>query len=196
MMNKMPKEKRNKIILVWVLVIGVIACWVLVVLKWQLEMKQQAAQSYEKQRSQYISMTNRLSQADAIQEEMAEAAEKLSALESRMISGDPYSWVLDTISKFKQNYEVDIPQFGQPSAIVENTLLPKFPYKQASLTVAGSAFYQDLGLFIADFENQFRFARIINLEIEPNSSANSNDKDREKLNFRFDLVFLVKPNRP
>lgn len=195
MMKKMPSEKRNKVILVWVLVIGVVACWALVVLKWQLEMKRNAAQNYESLRGQYVAMTNRLSQAEAIQQETADATEALNSLEARMISGDPYSWVLDTISKFKQNYDVEIPQFGQPSAIGENNLLPKFPYRQASLTVAGSAYFQDIGMFIADFENQFRFARIINLDIEPISSLNANDKDREKLNFKFDLVFLVKPNQ-
>ena len=33
-------------------------------------------------------------------------------------------------------------------------LLPNFPYKQATLTVAGTAHFHDLGRFLADFENQ------------------------------------------
>ena len=51
-------------------------------------------------------------------------------------------------------------------------------------------------MFVADFENRFRFARIINLDVEPNSAGGTNEREREKLNFKMDVVFLVKPKQP
>ena len=60
-------------------------------------------------------------------------------------------------------------------------------------TVAGTAYYQDLGMFIADFENQFQFARIINLDVTPNTGQAASEP--EKLTFKMDIVFLVKPNQ-
>ncbi len=194
MINKLSKEKRNKVILVWMMTLMVVSAWAFMVLSWQLDAKHSASQNLKQRQDQFVSMTNTLNRADIIQQEMAEADQALSTLESRMVTGDPYSWALDSLSKFKQNYDVDLPQFGQIN-VSENSLLPKFPYRQAALTVAGSAYFQDLGMFIADFENRHRFARVINLEIEPNTGAGAGEREREKLNFKIEVIFLVKPNQ-
>ena len=195
MMNKIPKEKRNKVILVWLMTLAVVAGWALMFLAWQLDAKRQAGQNLQKRQTQFVTMTNTLNRAEVIQQEMAEAEQALATLESHMLIGDPYSWALDTLSKFKQTYEVDLPQFGQPNE-TENTLLPKFPYRQVALTVAGTAYFHDLGMFISDFENRFRFARITNLDVEPNAMGGTGEREREKLNFKMDVVFLVKPKQP
>jgi hypothetical protein len=71
------------------------------------------------------------------------------------------------------------------------TMLPHFPYKQANLTIAGTALFHDLGKFICDFENQFPYFRVLNLSIEPVSSLMGSDK--EKLSFRLEVAALVKP---
>ncbi len=193
MINKIPKEKRSKVILVWVMTLMVASAWVFVVLSWQLDAKHNATKSLDLRHGQYVDMTNKLNQADLIQRELADAQQQLDALESHMVTGDPYSWALDALSKFKQGYDVDLPQFGQP-IVSENTFIPKFPYRQVSLTVAGTAYFHDLGLFIADFENRFPFARIANLDVAPNASLTTNEREKEKLSFKMDVVFLVKPN--
>lgn len=195
MINKIPKEKRSKVILVWVATLMVVAAWAFVVLSWQLDAKHQASQNLDKRQGQFVAMTNKLNQEDFIKQDLEEAQEALNALEAHMVTGDPYSWALDALSKFKLGYDVDLPQFGQPT-VSENTLLPKFPYRQAALTVAGTAYFHDLGMFVADFENRFPFARIINLDVAPNAVIGATDREREKLSFKMDIVFLVKPNQP
>src|SRR5207247_2212000 len=100
------------------------------------------------------------------------------------------SWMLNLIRQFKLRYPVDIPQFSQQAEVREMTLLPKFPYQQASLTVGGSARYHDLGRFIADFENQYPYFRVLNLRMDP-LPAQSGEK--EKLSFTMEIVALVKP---
>ena len=193
MMNKIPKEKRNKVIMVWLLTVAVVAAWAFVILSWQLDAKHHASQNLEERRGQFASMTSTLNQTEIIQQEVAEAEQALGALEAHMVTGDPYSWALDALSKFKLNYEVNLPQFGQPN-VGDNTLLPSFPYRQVALTVAGTAYFHDLGMFVSDFENQFPFARVINLDVEPNTAVGASE--REKLSFKMDVVFLVKPNQP
>jgi len=47
------------------------------------------------------------------------------------------------------------------------TLLPGFPYNQATVSMAGSAYFWDLGKFLAEFENRFPYARIQNLSWNP-----------------------------
>lgn len=192
MMSKIPKEKRNKVILVWVMTVAVVGAWAFMFLSWQLDAKHQADKDVLSRQTQLTSMRSLVKQNEAIKQSLAEAEQSLSSLEARMVNGDPYSWALDTLTKFKQGYEMDLPQFGQP-VVGDNTLLPKFPYQQVSLTVAGTAYFQDLGMFIADFENRFRFARLLNLSVEPNGTVGAGDREKEKLNFKMDVVFLVKP---
>ena len=192
MMKKIPKEKRNKVILVWVMTLAVVGGWAFMVLSWQLDSKHQANKDLLSRQTQLKSMTSLVKQNEAIKQSLAEAEQSLGALESRMVNSDPYSWALDTLSKFKQGYELELPQFGQPN-VTDNTLLPKFPYQQVALTVAGSAYFHDLGMFTSDFENRFRFARIINLSVESNGTIGATEREKEKLNFKMDVVFLVKP---
>ena len=66
-------------------------------------------------------------------------------------------------------------------------LIPNFPYKQVRVSLNGTAYYQDLGKFVADFENNFPHIRLVNLMIEPVGQT-------EQLNFHVDMVALVKPN--
>lgn len=195
-MNKLSKEKRNKVILVWAFTVMIIAAWAFAILfSWQLPAKRRAGENLEKKRSQFASMKDKLSRKDEIEQKMELAETKLEGLETQMAnSADTFSWVVTTIRDFKQSYEVDMPQFS-PVSTGDTTLLPKFPFRQASVTVGGTAYYQDLGLFIADFENHFPFARVINLDVTPVSSLNVSDRDREKLNFKMDIIFLVKPSR-
>lgn len=191
-MNKLPKEKRNKVILVWLVTVMLAAAWGFAILSYQLDAKRHASDTTEKLKNQLADMQKMLARKDQIQADRDTEQEKLDALESQMASGDIYSWVVTTMRNFKEGRKIDIPQISQPNRS-ENTLLPKFPYSQATLTVVGTAYYQDLGMFIADFENQFQFARIINLDVTPNTGQAAGEP--EKLTFKMDIVFLVKPNQ-
>jgi len=186
-MKKLPKEKRNQVILVWLVTIGVIAGWAFMVLDYQLKGRHSAKIQLDNRIDQYIGMTNQLAQAEQIQKKAEEASYGLEVIESKMVTGDTFTWALNTLRDFAKGRQVEIPQISQPT-ISDSSLLPSFPYKQAKLTVAGSAFYHDLGLFISDFENQFPQARITNLDIQPNTGSG------EKLSFRIDVIFLVKPD--
>jgi Tfp pilus assembly protein PilO len=187
-MKKLPKEKRNQVILVWIMTLAVIVGWAFMVLDYQLKGRLNAKDTLDKRMEQFADMTNQLAQADAIQKKADEAGYSLDLIESKMANADDtFTWALNTLRDFTKNRQVEIPQISQPTT-VENTLLPEFPYKQATLTVAGTAFYHDLGLFVADFENQFPHARVTNLDIQPNMGGN------EKLSFRMDIIFLVKPS--
>jgi len=70
-------------------------------------------------------------------------------------------------------------------------VLPQFPYRQIKVNISGTAYYHDLGKFIADFENTFPHIRVVNLTVEP---LNITGLGNEKLSFRMDIVALAKPN--
>ena len=56
--------------------------------------------------------------------------------------------------------------FGAP-VVKPVTLMSVSLYQQASVNVSGTAYYDDLGKFLADFENHFPYMRVQNLNLEP-----------------------------
>ena len=129
--------------------------------------------------------------APQLEDELAAASAMLARSEEGMASGDFYSWVINQIRQFKLAYRVDIPQFSTILGPADTTLLPKFPYKQVTLSIGGTGYYHDIGQFVAAYENQFPYSRIQNLELEPAPALAGAEK--EKLTFRMDIVTLVKP---
>lgn len=192
-MNKLSKDKKNKVVLVGLVALIATAAWFFGFLAWQRDHHKRAMREAEQKHSQFISMTNTIARSGNLEDEVAEAVAQLAAQESQMASGDIYSWAVSTLREFRQNYKVDMPQVSQPN-ITDNQLIPGFPYRQASLAVAGSAYFHDLGLFLSDFENRFPYARIVNLEVKPTATLGAEQRDGERLSFTMDIIFLIKPN--
>jgi Tfp pilus assembly protein PilO len=193
-MNKLSKEKKNKLVLVILGALIVTAAWGFGVLAWQRDSHKQALRTLEQREAQFQDMTSMMARSKNIEAELVEAASELEELEAQMASGDIYSWAVNTLREFRQNYRLDMPQVAQP-VVSANQLLPQFPYRQASISVAGTGVFHDLGVFIADFENRFPHARIINLEMKPTGSLGAGGRAEagEKLAFTMDIIFLIKP---
>jgi len=204
-MKNLPKEKRDRLILIgvgaFILVVGVYFG----VIRVQRQTIEDLAKKHGEE-DRRVANGQRLAATTAeIHKKFAAAQSRLKSIESTMASGDMYSWIILTMNSFKENgnYKVEIPQFSRevPSDV---GLLPKFPYRAAVFHVRGTAFYHDLGRFIADFENTFPYMRIQNIELEPattsiSTAVNSSPddpaaKDKEKLSFKMEIVTLVNPN--
>ena len=189
--SKMSNAKRNQIIgliLATLLVLGGLGYGLI---KRQYDNLQSLAKKKGENDSKLQLMDTAVKNADQIEAALAEVSESLAEKEATMASGDIYSWSIDTMKKFKANYKVEVPQFGPISSQTEVSLLPGFPYKQATLNVGGKAYYHDLGRFITDFENQFPFMRVVNLTLDVDPSPGASE--REKLSFKMDIITLVKP---
>jgi Tfp pilus assembly protein PilO len=115
----------------------------------------------------------------------------LETIEGEMASGDLYLWMINTLNRFNSLRRVTLLDY-QRETIGEVGILPKFPYRAATFPVKGIGHYHDLGKFLAEFENSFPYARIQNLELMP-APAKTGSDDAEKLNFKFEIVMLVKP---
>lgn len=191
-MNKLPKEKRDRLILV-----GMGTLILLVLIWFGLIRPQYAAISDTNTqigdaRNHLQSMENTIKLADTVSAQLEDLTGTLTQAESDLVTGDPAQWIYNTIRNFKEHYKVDISVNSQLS-MGEVDLLPKFPYKQLKVTVGGKAYYHDLGKFIADFENTFPHARIANLTLDLAGGA---EAEAEKLNFRMDIIALANPTGP
>ncbi|HUA67649.1 MAG TPA: type II secretion system protein GspM [Candidatus Saccharimonadales bacterium] len=187
-MKKLSKEKRNQLIMV---ILGTVVLLALIYIG-LIAPQDQELRTIANEKSAADAKLNQMKmtikQSENSAAKVREASDQLLQAEGDLASGDIYAWTYDLISQFKRAYDVDIPAIGQP-AIGAVDVLPHFPYsQQVTVSVNGTAYYHDFGKFIADFENKFPHIRVANLILEPA------DPDNEKLNFRMDIIALVKPN--
>lgn len=186
---KLPKEKRNQFIFALICIVGVLVLmWYYLIGPRQAALSQVAA-ARKVAETELEGIQNTIKHADTITNELVNVMQTLSRAESDMASGDIYSWTYNTVRTFKSSYRVDIPEIGHPD-VGDTDLLPDFPFKQVKFTINGTAYYHDLGKFIADLENQFPHMRVVNLSIQPGQTSSGTD---EKLSFKMDVIALVKP---
>lgn len=193
-MNKLSKDKRNQLVLIIMATVGIVAGIYLLAIRAQQAEIQAINASIEKTVSDIDKMEQVKKSSAKIEEQLAECQSKLAKIEGTMPSGDLYLWVNSTMRKFNvPGYHVEIPGFGAP-VVSAMPLIPAFPYNQLSIAITGSAYYDDLGQWMADFENQFPCMRIQNVSLEPGTGATP--EEREKLTFHFEILSLTRPNLP
>jgi hypothetical protein len=188
-MNAIPKEKRQKVIVVAIVTLGALAGLWFGLINVQNQGLKELARNVDAAQRKLETARKALDDSKQLEAELSAAAEELDGIENGMASGDLSTWVYNKVRQFKLSYRVEIPQFSS-IAEAETTLLPKFPYRQVTMNIGGTGYFHDIGKFVADFENQFPHIRIQNLELEPTPTPAG--AEREKLSFRMDIVALVK----
>ena len=192
-MNKLPKEKRDRLLLV---AIGTAAVCVGIwfgLINTQKRALVNLARLTQEQQSKVDNANRLVNNSTQIARNLDSITQKLKSCEDTMATGDMYSWIILTINKFKAPYRVDIPQFSREIPC-DVGVLPRFPYRAALFNVRGTAHFHDLGRFIADFENAFPFVRVQNLELDNAANSTATGDESEKLAFRMEIVTLVNPN--
>lgn len=190
-MKNMPKDKRNQLILAALIFAVVAGAWYMVVYKSQTESLDTLRSKRDAAQKKLQEAKLAIKSADVVESQLCDLKKRLEKVEDTMATGDLYAWTINLIRQFKLSYKVEIPQFSQIDGPRDVTMLANFPYKQATLTIGGTAHFHDLGRFIADFENQFPYMRLMNLTLEPSSGLMAADKER--LSFRLEIATLVKP---
>lgn len=192
-MSRLPKEKRARVVLVGMataLAAGLL--WVVLISPLRDKAAQVARQIQESHSKVNLGLKT-LSSSNQVEEALAVAGEQLTKAERAMAAGDLYAWMIQTMSRFKTPYAVDIPQISREIPC-EVGVYPSFPYRAVTFVVRGTSYYHDLGRFLADFENSFSYIRVQNLELD--SGGGPKIEDPEKLQFKMELVTLVKPIAP
>ena len=206
-MMSLSKQKRNHLVLVAIgTLAAIVGVWQVMIVSQKKSLKD-IKERVAEQQAKLDNAQRLLNTTAQIQKELEAANLKLKAVESEMASGDMYSWIIQTVNKFREGYKVDIPQFSR-EVPCEVGMFAKFPYRAVQFNVRGTAFFHDFGRFLADFENRFPCLRVQNLELEPVALSNANlpgtgnaataagtagGEDAEKLAFRMEIVALVNP---
>jgi len=188
-MKRISKEKRTQLIITVAAIAAVLGLIYFGLIQGQYGSLARIAKTKKTADTKLHSIKNTITNAAAIAQELETSSAALDQTETDMASGDLYAWTFDTLRRFKQSYRVEIPEVGQPN-VGNVDLLADFPFRQIRFSVNGAGYYHDLGKFIADFENNFPHARLVNLVVEPMPGLESG----EKLIFRMDIIALVKNN--
>lgn len=185
-MKWLPRERQTPFIAVVIATILVLTGIYFTLISSQYEAleKLSAGKSATDKQLQTYSAAIKNSNANA--QQLAEVSTNLLAAETDMASGDLIFWSYNTIRRLQPQYKLNITDTGRP-AVSDVDFLPTFPYQQARFSVSGTAYYHDLGKFVADFENQFPHARIVSLSME-----SPQDGSGEKISFRMQIIVLVK----
>src|SRR5258708_21497979 len=175
---KLTNDKRNKILVVAVVTVAAIGgLWFEMIGSIQGKLAETTKKTNATRQS-ILDMERVVHDAETVKTNLLVVTQKLDEVENGMASGDLYAWIISAIKRFNlPAYKVEIPQFGSP---VEGqvTMLPNFPYRQATIAVGGVAYYYDFGKFLADLENHFPYLRVQNLVLEPTSDgANAHDRE-------------------
>lgn len=195
MIKNLPKEKRDRLLLIAIGTVAVTVGLYLGLVKAQKRTLDRISKQTVEQ-NEKVGGAERLMKSRAEVEKSLEVnLQKLKAIEQTMASGDMYSWIIATVNRFRADRKIDIPQFSR-EVTTEVGMFPKFPYRAALFNVRGTAHFHDLGKFIADFENAFPYLRVQNVDLEPasQSAATGAAVDSEKLSFKMEIVALINPN--
>ncbi len=125
-------------------------------------------------------------------EELALLSKAVEDIEAGMASGG-MPWIYKIIPNFVETRHRNV-VLSDVSSGPRNTevgFVARFPYQAVTYSIELTARYQDFGVFLADFENQFPYMRVQSLDVGP--PRKSAPGDEEKLGFRLDIVALVKP---
>ena len=187
-MKRLPPAKRNQLIIIIAATIGALCLIYFALISPQKDANEKLAKDISARRTTLDTAKNVIKNADQIATNLTALTELLGRAEEDLASGDVNAWFYERIRSFKSNYKVEIPSVTAAN-VTDCDLLPGFPYKQVKVTISGTAFYHDLGKFVADFENNFPHMRLENLSVEPANQTGGG----EKLAFRLDVIALIKP---
>jgi hypothetical protein len=193
-MIKMTKDQQQKTLLVAGITVGTaVLLWFAMISPLRAKLERMIKQTQEaklmvEQGHRSIAAAPQLSNA------LARASAQIQTAEGLMAAGDLYEWVIQEVNRFKTAHAIDIPQISRETPC-EVGFLPRFPYRAASFAVRGSAYYQDLGQFLASFENSHPFLHLQSLQLGADNSAAKKEAN-ERLQFSVELVTLVKPVMP
>jgi Tfp pilus assembly protein PilO len=170
-MNKLSKDKRDKLILVCIGVVAVLGLLYTFVLGAQKDKLGTIGGQIAGAQSKLAKAEQLVRAADAIETSLTENRKLVEVRQEKMApQGDYYNWFLKLVDQFRKDEKLDngfIVDITMPE-FIEAGLLPKFPYKAASFGLRVNGQFHDIGRFVANLENNFPYFRVQNVRLSPN----------------------------
>ena len=196
-MNKLSKDKRDKLILTLIGVVGVIAVIYFFVLSDMKDERSLLSTKVTSTRDKIDKAERILKRQQHFNEEMAQLRGALNARQAHMPRpGEDHVWFLRIIEDRRGTYNLDISEIRNPEPW-EPGILPNFPFRGVAFNVTLIGAYTDFGRFLADFENTYPFMRVQLMSVSPDMQLGAPGtgqlpQSSGKLRFNFRVVSLIK----
>ena len=205
-MNKLSKDKRDKLILICIGIVAVLGVLYTFVFGAQQNEIATLQNKIRGVKSKVHKAETLAKSSHVISTNLAEGQVAISAREESMApQGQYYYWFLKLIDQFRKDEKLDtgfITDITQPE-FVDAGLQPKFPYKAASFGLRINGRFHDIGRFIAAVENSFPYFRVEDVRIAPAGSVLSamarqqplvpTESSEDKLTVELRIVTLIRP---
>jgi Tfp pilus assembly protein PilO len=203
-MNKLSKEKKDKLLLTGLAALGTIAVLYFLVItdqKAEIDSLKNKISALSSKRD----MSSRLGKKGGDIQANFEAQKKI--LEQKQAEmprpEEDHIWFIRIMEDMRSKYGLELDDIVPPQP-VEAGVLPKFPFRAISLSVSMVGSYTDFGRFLADFENRYPYMRVQNLTIaeerlavvtrpgESLAAATAAARETGKLRFNYRVIALIK----
>jgi hypothetical protein len=111
-MAKLSKEKRDRVILVYLVTVFAMAATYILLVRSQQERLKQTEVETNNLEEQIAGTRRLLKQRDEFDKAYAKVKAEITGREDGMAHGDRFFWFVNMLNKFKSSYEVDIPQIS------------------------------------------------------------------------------------
>ena len=183
-LRAIPKEKLQKVILVLILTpIGVAVVGNFYTAR-QFSTWSASSQRIRDLKRQVEEAERNAKQAIQNQQARAQVVSFVEAQQETMISGDPFTWVVRQISLLAEQHPVRVLAM-RPGSKAQHELKSSYGVFTAQIEI--EAGYDQLGVFLQDFENKFPTAEIRSLGISPTDGSGP-------CRAVLELAFLVRPD--
>ena len=202
-MNKMSKEKRDKLILTWLCIIGVLGTLYTFVWGAQTDKLTEYGNGSKKADDLLYRAQRLIDNSPIIERNLATNRLVLQQMHSAMAApGSEYETFIRIMKAVELKLDSAIvARLATRTEVVREGLLPNFPYPEVSISFVPSAHFHELGQFIAELENSYPFMRVGSVRMNPEAtprgprSKNSAASDiNEKLGGDVRLTNFIKPN--
>lgn len=204
-MTKLSKDKRDKLTMVGVSTLAVVAIIYFYIISAQKETLQELELKIVDVKDKLATAERWQRMSATINEDLQSMRKVLDAKGESMAPVDKFKWFYGTIERFLPSYEVTLLDISRTPEISNVGLLPKFPFQFATFAVKFNGHFHDFGKFLADFENHFPYLRVQDLELKPEFMNETGPSDfevqtqtrgAEKLGISLKVVTLVQPSIP
>jgi Tfp pilus assembly protein PilO len=187
-MNVSPQKRKQLIQLGIITLVVLLAIWFALIQPARKKLKGEFAKQADLQK-QLDAKKQIFQRAEQIRPQLAVYSNELHAIEGQMVTGDTYLWIIKTLREFEIPDKLEFTRYDPPQ-LADSNLPKNSRYKAVTFSVNGLATYQEIGKFLARFENAYPHTRIQRLEMEPAGIPAIYD---EKISFLMDIFVLVKP---
>ena len=201
-MTKLPKDKQNKLVAVLLCTALLLVAFHMLIISKQRAALDDYANRTDQTRDKLAKAEQWLRMAPVIRTQLNEARKQLESKQEEMAPTDKFKWFYDTVEKSLSRHHVKLEDISprQPE-VTEVGVLPKFPYMAAIFGVKVTSDFQDLGVFLSDFENDFPYMRVQNLKISPEGESSGGKENAPRaqsansgrLAVSLRVVTLIKP---